>query len=150
MNDAVPDEQLESGSLAGRAGDLLADRPRDITKVELPADHAGQLRQAPAEAIAGCPLVALDERVALQGGQETKGGGAVDVEAAGDLGPGPPFALGEEVEDGDRPLDRTNPNVPRGFVAHCATLALPEWALPRKLLSPEHLLGDAQQMSRRT
>src|SRR5439155_745303 len=146
-HDDVAGQDVEGRRLAGGRGQALAHRASHVAKVELAGHHTGELRQATAEPVAGGALVALHQRVAFQRAQQPERRRAVDVELAGDVGAGAPTALGEQVEDGHRPLYRADREIPR-LVAHSATLALPARVRRRKLLSSEHLLGDAQHMSR--
>ena len=104
--------------------------------------------KAPAQPVPGGALVALHERVPLQGRQQPEGGRPVHVQPARHIRAGAPASLGEQVEDRDGPLDRPHRDVSGLLVAHCATLSLLRGAPGRKLLSSEHQLGDAQHMSR--
>ena len=107
-HDHVADQDVERGGLAGGGGELLANRSGDITEVELPGDHARQLREAAAEPVPRGPLVALDQRMALQSAQQAQRGRAVNVQPARDLCSGVPAPLRKQVQDGDRPFHGTD------------------------------------------
>src|SRR5207237_66761 len=109
-------------------------RRRAVPKVELPRDNAGQLWEAPSEAVPGRPLVALHQRMPLQRAEQAQGGRAVDAELAGDVRPRAPAAHREKVEDRDRTLDRADRDLAGRLVAHYATLPLRVTLPPRNLL----------------
>src|SRR5205807_322517 len=80
--------------------------------IELSRDHAGQLREAAPEPVPRGALVPLDEGVPLERPEQPQRGRPVDVQLASHVRPGAPPTLGQQVEDGDRALDRTDPYLP--------------------------------------
>ena len=76
----------EVDRLAGRGGELLAQRAGFLDHVEAGTGGAGEPEKADAEAVLATSLDLLDEAVLLEGGDEAEGRALVYVEGGRDLG----------------------------------------------------------------
>ncbi len=106
---AVAAERGQVDRLAGRRGQLLAQRTRFLDDVEPGTGGPGEAEQADAEAVLPASLDLLDEAVLLEGGDQPEGRALVDLERRRDLGDAGLAGAGEDLEDPQRPVDRLDP-----------------------------------------
>ena len=117
-------ENIEGDGFTEGSGQPLAHRASHVSEVELPRDHAGKLRQTPAEPVFGGAGIALDKAVPFQRAEQPEGGRPVDAKISRHLGARSPAVPCEKVEDGHSAVDRADdPWIAIGaVVAHRATI----------------------------
>ena len=79
--------------------------PRLLHDVEPGGGGAGQPEQADAEAVLAAVGGLLDQPVPLEGADQPEGGALVHAELGRHLGDPDLAAPGQDLEDGDRPID---------------------------------------------
>jgi len=62
--------------------------------------------------------------------EQAQRSGSMHAQLTGDVSPRPPTLAGEQIEDGDRPVHRTDQRRLAGLVAHCATIQLARHLAP--------------------
>src|SRR5260370_1071888 len=90
-----------------------------------PTSSSSNVRAKPlsrAEPVLRRSGISLYERVALKGAEQAESCRTMHAQLARHLRPGSPAVLGQQVEDGDCPIDRADHSRRTVVVAHCATL----------------------------
>ena len=108
-------------------GQPAADRTGLLHDVQPGGRRAGQAQHAHAEAVLAAVLGLLDQPALLEGRDQPERGALVHADLAGDRGDAGLAGAGQDVEDGQRPLDRLHAGrtpVLAALIARYASAAL--------------------------